>query len=154
MSIAQKKKICKECGSEAYLFSQGRCKPCSIKSYGPIKKKPYFIKKTQIKKIIKNSGQQELFKKIWETSNKKCEVCNKPLEYSHEIFSHILGKGAYPNYKLNPDNIKLMCYEYQGNGCHNKWDTKAKSELTGDAWQRIKDLEQNLKQQYYKAPKK
>ena len=39
--IPRKKKTCKECGKEDYIWSKGRCKPCASKSYkklGPSKK--------------------------------------------------------------------------------------------------------------------
>ena len=44
--IKSKKKICKKCGKEAYIFSSGMCKLC-------IPKKPLKSKKKSISKIRK-----------------------------------------------------------------------------------------------------
>lgn len=117
--IKPKNKKCKECGRDDQpLFSKGRCKVCAQKSYAPIKrvslklstllgikkkenKTP--LKRTPIKVKIKPTGELNFFRDIW---NKKtieqriCKVCSKPLQFSPNIFSHILGKGAYPGYRL------------------------------------------------------
>lgn len=57
--------------------------------------------------------QKELFTYIWETREHVSEVSGKQLlprsHYKwHWQFAHILSKGAYPAFKLNPINIMLM----------------------------------------------
>lgn len=44
-----------------------------------------------------------------------------------------------------------MCFDIDGTGCHNKWDTKAKSDLsTKKEWKFIFRLENNLRNKYYR----
>lgn len=64
--------------------------------------------------VFKN--QTEMFNWIWENRPHKSEISGKPLHRKghlmwHWQFAHILGKQAYPGYKLNPDNIMLMLPE-------------------------------------------
>jgi len=74
MSIRQKKKKCKECGNDVYLFSHGMCKKCySIKN-------PPQIKKSRISKKPSESLRQRLKKykllKIqYLATHPICEVC-------------------------------------------------------------------------------
>lgn len=91
------------------------------------------------------NNQKELFLKIWNERDHVCELCDK---YLGEIpnawfFSHILSKGAYPAYKLNPENIMLNCMD-----CHTEWDagdpTKCKHH------QKFFDKKEQLIQSYYK----
>lgn len=61
-------------------------------------------KKGQIKKM---------FAEIWEEREHVSEVSGKPLLYPnnsqwHWQFAHVLGKQAYPRYKLRKENIMLM----------------------------------------------
>tara|TARA_R110002020_G_scaffold303189_1_gene518525 strand:- start:297 stop:569 length:273 start_codon:yes stop_codon:yes gene_type:complete len=61
-------------------------------------------------------SQKELFKHVWETREHVSEVSGKSLlprsHYQwHWQFAHILSKGAYPAFKLNPNNIMLMLPE-------------------------------------------
>jgi hypothetical protein len=60
----------------------------------------------------KFKNQVEMFKYIWETRPHVSELSGETLyEYGHWLwhwqFLHILSKGSYPSYKLNPDNILL-----------------------------------------------
>lgn len=57
-------------------------------------------------------NQKELFDYIWETRPHVSELSGKPLLPKghlkwHWQFLHVLGKGTYPKYKLEPDNIIL-----------------------------------------------
>jgi len=61
-------------------------------------------------------NQKELFKHIWETRGEengyKSELTGNQLYHVnhykwHWQFLHVLPKGTYPKYKLNPDNILL-----------------------------------------------
>jgi len=58
-------------------------------------------------------SQKELFEFVWATRDHVSEVSGKPLLPRHHYqwhwqFAHILSKGQYPSFKLNPDNIMLM----------------------------------------------
>jgi len=57
-------------------------------------------------------NQKEMFLAIWEEREHVSEISGKPLlNINHSKWSwqflHVLSKGAYPSYKLNPDNILL-----------------------------------------------
>jgi hypothetical protein len=61
-------------------------------------------------------NQKEMFLYIWETraadNGYKSELTGLPLFPPHHYkwhwqFLHVLPKGTYPKYKLNPDNILL-----------------------------------------------
>ena len=56
---------------------------------------------------------KQLFQHVWNTRPHVSEISGEPLHDEghwqwHWQFAHVLGKGNYPRYKLNPDNIMLM----------------------------------------------
>lgn len=58
-------------------------------------------------------NQVELFNHVWETSNKKCFVSGRdltkvPAYKWHNMFAHVLPKGKYSKWKLNPVNIVVL----------------------------------------------
>ena len=58
-------------------------------------------------------SQSELFRHVWETRKHGREGSGEPLlpeghPQWHWQFAHVLSKGAFPRYKLNPENIMLM----------------------------------------------
>ena len=57
-----------------------------------------------------------MFEYVWATREHISEVSGKALLPRHDYrwpwqFAHILSKGQYPSFKLNPDNIMLMLPE-------------------------------------------
>lgn len=61
-------------------------------------------------------SQKELFEFVWATREQVSEVSGRPLLPRHHYqwhwqFAHVLNKGTYPAYKLNPDNIMMMLPE-------------------------------------------
>jgi len=83
-----------------------------------MKKDPPFLYKGI---LIKN--QSQLFNIVWEEREHLSELTSSPLLPKgnfkwHFQFGHILGKGKYSKYKLNPDNIILMTPEE-----HDKQET-------------------------------
>jgi hypothetical protein len=79
--------------------------------------------------------QKELFRQAWETSpGKNCEVCGKfittPLAW---CFAHRLPKGTWPEFKLVPANISLVC----GPECHARIDAQ-RHEMT-HAWRQANE---------------
>lgn len=80
-----------------------------------------------------------MFNWIWENRSHVSEISGKPLypkghSLWHFQFLHVLSKGAYPSYKLNPDNILLGTPEE-----HQKQES----------FQIFQDKKDLLKSQYY-----
>lgn len=73
------------------------------------------IKKTEPKKVVtikkrKNTGEKEVFEEIRNERPHYCTICNKYItEAQARCFAHLLAKGMYPKYRLNKNNIALVC---------------------------------------------
>ena len=85
-------------------------------------------------------SQKQLFEFVWATRDHVSEVSGKPLLPRHDYrwhwqFAHILSKGAYPAFKLDPDNIMLMLPE---------------EHTIQERFQIFKDKQIDLKLRYYK----
>ena len=108
------------------------------------------LKRTDFKKKYKPTGEMDLFKHLWEARKHRCYVTGRELEFSPSICFHILGKGAYPKYRLNPDNIIFVSREY-----HDDWHSMTKPELLKKDcdWQKVFDLYDNLKERYIREAK-
>lgn len=104
-------KICKYPGCNNNVFGKGYCKYhqwCRL-DYKPYK---YKGKKKDKHTQFGFKNQTELFNYIWDTRSHRSELTDKPLLPKghpkwHFQFLHVLPKGSYPYYKLNPDNILL-----------------------------------------------
>ena len=57
-------------------------------------------------------------------------------------------EGKYPTYRLYTDNIRILCFNLDGTGCHSRLDHQPKSTLTEEGWQKVFDLQEKLKKQY------
>lgn len=103
--------------------------------------------------IKKTTGEKDIFEVVldrYEDTPIHCFVCNKKLTLiTHHNFAHILRKGLYPKFRLNPDNIQILCYNIEGTGCHTKFDFNPRSEIIDKPeWKPILELEQKLKKEY------
>ncbi len=109
--IPRKKKTCKECSREEYIFSKGRCKRCASKSY----KKPGPSKNVKEKIDLDTA----FYKEMWSEKAHYCEECDKDLggKWERYMFSHILSKGSQPKLRHNKDNVNILCLE-----CHQRWE--------------------------------
>jgi hypothetical protein len=98
------------------------------------------------------SGELVLFQKLSTTRSPICEVCGKYInELKVHNWAHILSKGSYPKLRLNEENIAVLCWDY-GQGCHEKFDTKAHSDLEKlPLWKKIFEQKDFLKRKYYGA---
>lgn len=124
----------------------------------PPKKTPKPLKRTAIKKKFKATGEKPIFQEVLDEvpydAPIKCFVCKKQISVvTHRNFSHILPKKQYPAFRLNPENIKIMCFRFIADengsqGCHYDWDFKPRSELKGEMWDNVKELEAELKNKY------
>ena len=136
--MQQKKKICKICGKETYIFSRGRCKGCaSIQDTKPlvrtsIVQKKYTIpkqtQKNKEKRLTERMGYKEFFEKhINNILNNQicCQECGDKLQGLTGEVCHILSKSKSPEVALNDNNILYLCF--YGNSCHNKFDNNLES---------------------------
>ena len=147
--ILHKFKKCKSCKKQCVIFSHGNCEQCARPTYGYISRSNL----NALKKIRKPTGELNLFKQLWDKLPHKCVVCGKDIvEFSHNNFAHLLSKGAYPAMRLLDINIKIMCHNNQGTGCHNKFDTKAKSDLLKNdgRWLAVFGMVDLLKHWFYR----
>jgi len=106
-------KLCKNCGKYP-VFSKGYCKYCQYKNYTSIKEKQGSKYTKKKDKVIKNGNfgfntQMEMFKYIWNTQPHTCWLTGLALkEFDVRMFAHVLRKGTYTYFKLNPKNIRLL----------------------------------------------
>ena len=109
--IPRKKKNCKECGKEDFIWSKGRCKQCSARSY----------KKLGPSKNVKEKIDLDtrFYEEIWSERPHYCEECDKYLgdKWERYMFSHILSKGSQPRLRHVKANINILCFD-----CHHKWE--------------------------------
>lgn len=119
---------CKTCGEPDKWIqnSRGVCTDCVYaKNHGgKSKREVYLGRSNSTKKKEKNTqfgftSQKVLFEFIWMSnkdskSNHYCWLTGLPLDkfigtiFESWIFAHVLAKGRFPKWKLNPTNIKLL----------------------------------------------
>lgn len=117
--MIKKKKVCKNCNAEKFIWKAGLCKPCSS-ILNPPKKIAYKSAKQKIKDVEKReytSKQFSMFYDIWAKRRHYCESCglwlgNEPLSL---FFDHLLEKSKYSEFALVEENIFLCCSD-----CHSK----------------------------------
>lgn len=122
--VIRKLKICSICNKPSVLWrsNPNLCKQCSLQSKVKSSNKSNKIveyTRKYIKYKRKTTGERDLFLSIWLNRVHFCENCGKYLGEEPLIFhfSHIKGKGAYPELRLAEDNIELLCLE-----CHQAWE--------------------------------
>lgn len=103
------------------------------------------------KKPRKPTGEYSLFLKIYAERNATCEVTGAQLKFDVKSFAHILSKGAYPGYRLNPDNI-IMVHP----NIHDLYDNFDKATLLAKYPEAkvIYDKKDKLKYEYYNGDEK
>ena len=129
--IERKKRYCRDCGNLRYIFSHKRCKFCDAvhrlkrerlnkPSVRPLdKRSPSKGKNPPLGTKMNSWGyfsQLEMFRDIWDKmeSPRICPISNRKLDKLrggdkfHWCFAHILPKGRYKFYRLNPDNILVV----------------------------------------------
>jgi hypothetical protein len=125
----------------------------------PPKKEKKPLKRTALKKTFKATGEKDVFESVLDNisdlEETRCFVCGvRVAVVTHSNFGHVLSKGKYPKFKLNPANIVILCHRIianeNGNGCHNLYDHSPHSELKGEGWERLFELREKLKEEYKK----
>lgn len=95
------------------------------------------------------ANQTELFNYLWETKKHVSEVSGKPLVNRthfkwHWQFSHVLGKGLYPKFKLREDNVILILPEEHTMWGEQQWKIKDMPE-----WKWVIEKYEALKIEYH-----
>lgn len=99
--IQYKKKICVECGNEAYIFSKKRCKSCAMQSYS----KPKQISVKQKVKKKKQSAERDVYFQYHIDRCTHSEDTGKPIYGpTRANICHILDKGRHKSLQANLDN--------------------------------------------------
>jgi hypothetical protein len=105
-------KICKEENCSYPVFGGGYCKNhqwCRQDKNKPIVSTSINDRKQKHIKPKKVTGELELFKEIWNERIHKSEISGLPLSlFDVKCFHHILTKQAYPEHRLDKDNIILL----------------------------------------------
>lgn len=120
---------------------KGYCKEHNASVKGKVSKP---IQKTAIKKRFKKpTGEYAMFIEIWNERPHYSEVSGRYLgdEMNVQYMSHILSKGAYPGFRLNPDNIMLKTAEE-----HAEWEF---GNTDHPMWDKVKEKKEQLKYKYY-----
>lgn len=120
-TIQRKKKRCIECRTDQFIFSHGRCEPCS---------RVYNAKKNDAKEeesddfesvaILKKDADL-LFSRLIrlraaepETGMCRCYICDSPVHYSQAQAMHYVGR-VDSSLRLHPKNVRVgdkKCNEY------------------------------------------
>jgi hypothetical protein len=105
--IQRKKKICKICNQEEYLFSKGRCKMCASKDYTIPK---ISVKQKKEKKI--QTDIRDIYFSYHIEKCKKSEESGKPIyEPNRSNICHILPKRIYKSVQGHFDNYIYLTLE-------------------------------------------
>lgn len=155
--IERKKKECKGCGEMHYIWAYGKCKKCHM-----LGKKPYLTRKpvgaivTQ-KHKEKKDAEYTAMRVRWKELQMMfgdvfCMECYKPLgdEMQPMYMAHVLSKGSFPSFRCDLRNIVPMCMEH-----HTMMDAQVDGKTRKDmrVYPELKEIEDKLKQEYYKKPK-
>ncbi len=144
--IVVKKGLCAKCNHE---LKQSKKKPKPTKYRKPTGEKHTF---------------HQVLDDIPDDAPTRCFVCGISIALvTHNNFAHILNKKNYPLFRNAPCNIKIMCHsvvarinEKTGkptNGCHSDYDTKPRSELTHEMWDKVFELKEELLKEYKRIEK-
>jgi hypothetical protein len=155
------KNTCSGCGQETIVVVKAMlCAKCNHE-------KKQAKKKAAGKKPSKSfgsygykepTGEKSVFEAFLESlpdeQQTRCFVCGEriSLVMPHN-FAHVLPKKQYERFRLNPANLRLLCFKIiadeSGQGCHYDWDFKPRSELKNDPkWDKMFELEEQLKEEY------
>ena len=127
----RKHMLCSECN---YLRMHGETRysavlrKAQVKLINPIKKKrkPVRTNPNKSKRQLTLEKDKETYKKVFEAKPNFCEECGTPLNDIFEIdgqilnifqYSHILGKGSFPEFRHNSKNFNKLCGVH-----HDQWE--------------------------------
>ena len=103
------------------------------------------LKKSGFKLKRRSTGELDFFRQEWEKRSRTCFITGEVIEFSPLVCFHILGKGAFPKYRLNPENLIFVKAQY-----HLDWHTLGQEKcLEKDGrWQKVIDEYNRLKIEY------
>ena len=115
--------LCSKCGED-----------CTTKT----ERTGFGSKPSTLSKVRKVTGERELFVGLWAKCGGKSEVSGEKLPdpaspLFHYCGSHLLPKGTYPDYRLDPRNVVMMTPQE-----HERWHAEPKGLLmVDDRWKPI-----------------
>jgi ribosomal protein L37E len=137
--IARKKKTCKGCGKEVYIFSKGMCKYCAYK-----------LKKE------KTPSMKQFFDDIWLSRPPISLISGKTLSsfrynpsLKYSCCAHVLSRKQFPHYALRDDNVVLITPEEHfmlDNGTEAQREEY--SRVSGANWALIEEIKERLYNEY------
>lgn len=88
----------------------------SVKSSIKVPPKQKSGLKHELQRSFGFTNQKQMFDFVWSTREHKCQISGSNLDLvpenrRHWTMAHIIPKGLYPMFKLNPDNILLISPE-------------------------------------------
>lgn len=94
-----------------------------------------------LKKAV--NDEYELFKEIWNERPHKSQLSGTPINrFDTHSFHHVLTKGAYPEHRLNKNNIVILTRQEHRDAHDYTWDDLIKRDYR---WQIIKDIYDEVK---------
>jgi len=116
--INKKKKICKECKKEKYIFSKGKCQNCTTTNtlkQTPLKKSFTSIRKVTDRKIKKYKVTKEKRDVYFNHHIKKCrfsEESFKPINNPNKSnICHLFDKSRHPSLQDNFENCIYLTFK-------------------------------------------
>lgn len=131
--------VCSRCDKKRLIVNKTHnlCEDCNhIRLHGKTKIKSSFQKSKGVGNKRKNQIEkdEETYEEVFREKPYKCENCGAPLptkfrdEEGKVIarfqYSHILSKGAWPQYRNKSWNIMKNCLS-----CHGEWDFGEKQQM-------------------------
>lgn len=111
--ITRSHRVCNKCDKKLMIkFFE---KPTSL-ICDKCKRKSKRVKKQSSKSYIIKAKTKELRLQILERDNHRCQKCGVSDEEKVLHLSHVYTKGAHPELRLDPDNVKMLCHK-----CHMYW---------------------------------
>jgi hypothetical protein len=148
MAIQYRKEICTCHGENRYIVKRiGARKYCAVGNKKRLNEK---------KESKEGTGELDFFHKIWAERPHVCEISGRKINERPDLdmgrwvscFSHILPKGSFGRYRLNPENIVLMLPEL-----HHQWHSKGRIELIsgkyGEKWAEVFEKKIELTLRYH-----
>lgn len=112
--IQPKKKICKTCNTEQFLWARSECKFCSSKNYKKINNVSH--KQLDTDKIL-----HQIYVQMDANPDKNCFFCGSTTNLSH---AHLIRRSENREFIVRKSNIVHACIE-----CHNCWDDNPKERM-------------------------